>query len=621
MDLNEIRRMAGVAEIFAGDKSTYSTKPQINEAAEVSLSDNMHELTGNKASMFILVHDPLSDQSTPADIIAVVDGPSFANVFIGASSGTNDAKVVAKENWTLYHYSRKAQAIADANKRLKSAGIDSIVTEGLMATKTAYGEDLNKLAKVIQSVKNPEQLASAEKYADLMFKKIKKGVRNTDTFGSGLERLSGILDALKSDLAQKKKELSAVNEEYKNSYSVGDKVNTPFGPGVITKDLGQEKDDHFFIVKDSEGHHKIGSMLFKGHITEDCGQSHSENGEVATGVEMGIQCPICADGMPKEDFYQHMMTQHENQMCGQNDKVEDEEVSYEDEEAMNYKSSMNKGQHVEYEGRPHIVVVPDAQGDFVGIAPVGQEDDPDAVKLVHARELMKDEDEEQIVIDVRMEELVNEVSTVNGKEQTGPKLKQTTAASESEFVTKLEKAFGKVKKVKKTATMSGKKVVYYSFISNGKEVARISPKRLVNGKDMFEILSEAVDATVWDKAMTDKDESPESPKSDDVKVTVPPKVKSALKKEIKELQTAAKKVEVSDADRAEFYDNCAAAMQQLIVCLDYGTMTGIKKAQIHMTSLMSPIVQRIPDIAYDFITGGGEPTTLKTLFKKVKEKK
>jgi len=406
MDLNTIRRMAGVSEVFAGDKAEYTVKPQLNEANEVSLSKNINEITGKTNERFILVHDPLSEETTPADMIAVMDGPSFANVFIGAHSGTNDAKVAAKENWTLYHFTQMNRALADVNARLKKAGVDTVVTES--------------------------------------------------------------------------------------------------------------------------------------KLIEDCGQPHGENEEEIDPTGRGVDCPICDSTMPKEDFYGHMMDKHKAVMRGPyDDAAEDEEMNYEDEEAMNYKSSLNKGQHVEYNGQPHIVVVPDAQGDFVGIAPIGQEDDPDAVNLVHAREIMNGE-EEEMVMDVRVED---------------------------------------------------------------------------------EEIKEAEDATVWDKAMDDKDESPESPKNDDVKVTVPPKVKSALKKEIKELQTAAEKVKVSDAARAEFYTNSAAAMQKLLDCLDYGTMEGVKKAQIHMTSLMSPIVQRIPDVAHDFITGGGEPTTLKNLFKKVKEKK
>jgi hypothetical protein len=136
-----------------------------------------------------------------------------------------------------------------------------------------------------------------------------------------------------------------------------------------------------------------------------------------------------------------------------------------------------------------------------------------------------------------------------------------------------------------------------------------------------EVFEGAVEATVWDAMDHDKDESPEAKKDPTPKMKTPPRVKTALNKEIKELRTDAKKIETSDEMRSEFYTNCANAMEQILGYLDKGTIDGMKDAQVFMTSLMSPIVQRIPDVAYDYITGGGEPAKLKDLFTKVKAKK
>jgi len=133
--------------------------------------------------------------------------------------------------------------------------------------------------------------------------------------------------------------------------------------------------------------------------------------------------------------------------------------------------------------------------------------------------------------------------------------------------------------------------------------------------------AEATEATVWDAMDHDKDESPESPKQDSPKVKVPSNVKTSLKKEIKELRVAAKSIEKTDEMRAEFYNNSANAMEAILNHLNTGTLEGMKLAQIFMTKLMSPIVQRIPDAAYDFVSTGGEPKTLKDLFKEVKVKK
>jgi hypothetical protein len=526
MDLNTLRRMAGVSEVFAGDKAQYTKKPQINEA-DVSLSTDINELTDKSNRKFILVHDALSEESVAQDMIAVLDGPSFALAFIGAHSGTNDAKVAARENWTLYHFNQMNRALVDVNTRLKRAGIDSVVTESMLVAEDCGMAHEDEESSAESNLANDITNYIEKHYSDAMSK-------------YGAEYMASIILNVANRYAKMKRGTAS--------------------------DVGTLAD----IV--------IGTARKEQKTNEENEEEIDPNGR-------GVDCPICGDTMPKEDFYGHMMSKHKAVMRGPyDDAAEDEEISYEDEEAMNYKSSLNKGQHVEYNGQPHIVVVPDAQGDFVGIAPVGQEDDPDAVNLVHAREIMKGE-EEEMVMDVRIEGV--------------------------ELSTKAKELFADKKYIKQLAEDSEKSVDWFETDAGKKHLNNIAKTHL----------KEAEDATVWDNAMDDKDESPENPKKDDVKVTVPPKVKSALKKESKELRAAAEKVKVSDSARAEFYNNCAAAMEKLLGCLEYGTMDGVKKAQIHMTSLMSPIVSRIPDVAHDFITGGGEPTTLKNLFAKVKEKK
>ena len=62
-------------------------------------------------------------------------------------------------------------------------------------------------------------------------------------------------------------------------------------------------------------------------------------------------------------------------------------------------------------------------------------------------------------------------------------------------------------------------------------------------------------------------------------------------------------------------------MEVILGHLEKGTMDCIKMAQIDLTKLMSPILHRIPDEALKFISTGGKPETLKTLFTNVKEKK
>lgn len=94
---------------------------------EQSLSKNLNPLTRTEKNMYFLVQDATS-QSEGGDVIAHVDGNSFAHIFIGADHG----ETAAKENWVLYHDNQKDEAIADANERLKYAKSEYTVTESTL---------------------------------------------------------------------------------------------------------------------------------------------------------------------------------------------------------------------------------------------------------------------------------------------------------------------------------------------------------------------------------------------------------------------------------------------------------------------------------------------------------
>jgi hypothetical protein len=56
------------------------------------------------------------------------------------------------------------------------------------------------------------------------------------------------------------------------------------------------------------------------------------------------------------------------------------------------------------------------------------------------------------------------------------------------------------------------------------------------------------------------------------------------------------------------------AMKTILAFLELGTVDGVKKAQISMTSMMSPIVNHLPPSVIKFISQGGKKSTLKDLF-------
>jgi hypothetical protein len=100
----------------------------------------------------------------------------------------------------------------------------------------------------------------------------------------------------------------------------------------------------------------------------------------------------------------------------------------------------------------------------------------------------------------------------------------------------------------------------------------------------------------------------------DVKVKVPTEVMSELKAKIAEFDKEAEFSNTRDDAKASFLLTAVEAMKTLQAYLELGTVAGVKKAQISMTSMMSPIVNHIPPSVIKFISHGGKKPTLKNLF-------
>lgn len=106
----------------------------------------------------------------------------------------------------------------------------------------------------------------------------------------------------------------------------------------------------------------------------------------------------------------------------------------------------------------------------------------------------------------------------------------------------------------------------------------------------------------------------------DSKVTVPANVKSELKAVIAKFEKEAEYHKNDDA-RASFGLTVAAALQDILDCLNHGTVEGVKRANVKMTSYMNPITSHIPPAVVKFITSGGAKPSLKDLFNTKREER
>ena len=514
MDLDELRRLAGV-EINTTQQRNYSKKNTLNEDT-VSLTKDRHEITGPADRKFILVQDPMGKESEPGDMIAVVDGTSFAQIFIGAHGGLKYegmADTPAKEHWILYHFNQMDKALADANKRLKKAGIDSVVTESAMAKRAITGDVKHAFAEVIASL-----AADAKKAKDHDMKAL---------YHSDAAKYEKVRDLL-----------------------VKGKINDAT---KAFRDMDTACSDVIFdpkVVKSKETRRHVADLLGVELLKETCGLPHGEDEEMEIPYAT-VLCPHCRTPIRKDEFFDHMSCTHPEMMG-----MEVEPAASEDEEG----SRFAKGDKVHHNGMTCVVVVPNGRGDLVGVAPEGQENNKEAVKMVHSKELTKVEDEEDYVF----------------QGNTMGSTSQSAAMMGMEGESKKEKPMNEAK---------------------------------------------SEDATITYAAPEDKDESPDDvPADTDQKIDVPAKVLNALKKEIKELRDAAQNMSNDNYTR-NFYNDTADAFDVILDHLEKKNVHCMKMAQIHTTKLMSPMIHKLPDVVFDFISRGGAPETLNTLFKKVKERK
>jgi hypothetical protein len=73
-----------------------------------------------------------------------------------------------------------------------------------------------------------------------------------------------------------------------------------------------------------------------------------------------------------------------------------------------------------------------------------------------------------------------------------------------------------------------------------------------------------------------------------------------------------------DWDSKNFHENLANAFDTLNGFLEKGTVYGIKEAQVFMTSLMGPILHKIPADVVKYVAAGGTQRSLKSYVNDVK---
>jgi len=151
------------------------------------------------------------------------------------------------------------------------------------------------------------------------------------------------------------------------------------------------------------------------------------------------------------------------------------------------------------------------------------------------------------------------------------------------------------------------------------EVTEASENRTGYG-DSVKYYYDVDDGTDSNTDELSKDESPNQldnlgePSSSDMetKVKVPASVKQALRDEVAQLRKEITRLSVHNKEDRVFYNDLARVFEDLLNYLEGGTIDDIKQAQIYWSSLMSPMLHKVPKVVGDFIVNGGQRRSLKS---------
>jgi hypothetical protein len=378
-----------------------------------------------------------------------------------------------------------------------------------------------------------------------------------------------------------------------------------------------------------ESHFKRGEMIKDkdGYDWKVLGWTGSGDNEVYE-----LECP--RSGKKSKKKYSELkkldeMVSYEDE----NDPAADvhgvEPTAKREERLQSFKSDLNQGDRVLYDNGIWVVHIADAKADLVGIVPAGmahatKEEKDHAMQQVKREKLRKPSEEE---CEVMMSESVRRPTSVTDFEGKGQKdlggtrkelLAKYAKTKDAKDAEKARKAGATQKELQaalKESTLNYTKSNALSYEDNETDPANIVAQ---DSKSWANSLNPEY---VKNEYTNQLDQRGDQSMDDYVnKVKVPNKVKQALKDAIAEFERDAEKLGSGHtaSETKELYTNTAAAFNQILDMLNSGSIQDVKRAQVFATSLMGPMLHKLPDVVWDFISNGGQKRSLKDYMLKVK---
>ena len=286
-----------------------------------------------------------------------------------------------------------------------------------------------------------------------------------------------------------------------------------------------------------------------------------------------------------------------------------------------------RGDRVLYDNGVWLVHVADANADMIGIIPpsmasASQEEKAKAMQQVKPDKIRKPSEEETKIMagpdgilgtadDVKLE---STSSMGRRRERMDAEIAKTKAETKKKKENERIEAQKKI--IQNESTLNYTQSNAQSFEDEESDPANVvgqAKKQWANSLDPQLVKNE------YTSQLDDK--GPQSMDDEANKVKVPTKLKSAMKDAINAFIKDAEKTGNSGhtaQEKRQFFLDTAEAFQELLDHLEGGTIMDIKKAQIFASSIMGPMLHKLPDGVWDFLTNGGQKRSLKDYMNKVK---
>lgn len=606
--INKMRLLSGITIDPEIEKEHARKQRQLKE--DVSLRD-MHSVESHKGMTFYLVTTP-SSISEPADIISKCNGESFALIFMGAgghhmSGGGGARQRMFKENWTLYHEHEMRKAIMDANNRMKTHGnSNEVITEELLEAMEpfkALDGSMKAIEKVIKHLQSQIKLFHGNQHVARVDKK------DHDAY----ERILSLLH--KGNIEQAKHLYhdmdTAAREHIADSKIVTKKAERKAASVLFGFNLLHESE----IVQEGFADLFLSSKERSSLMSQDMKDKILEAYKRLRGKGIPPFKAVHMISAAKEFFeLPDSVIKKVIVAAGINESKE-----------LVDKGFFSEGDKVEDKSGKVWKVTGTDKGD--GISEIFK------LKDMYSSDTSSDVASNLRKIEESTKDLLVEYQGYWNRVDKGLMEKLFALRKEQPNTAHRIIAAAKIH-VEKGDIEGANRVIEDALRGNMRESVHYYDEFYKDYEEDEEKPVNVADGSSNDEQVyDDMERKPESPnqlrepgelsKQDNSeydinkKMTVPSNITGALRTEADKARSEANKLDVRDKASAQFYRDLGKAFDDLRGHLEKGTVYDVKQAQIFATTLMGPMLHKLPNDVWKWLTNSGKTRSLKDYMKEV----